>query len=146
LDAAESVAQQFHAQYERLAPEHGYETRQDSARPWDEVPDNNRALMIATARALLDQRIIEVPSLSKDDLCNRFRYHSPRTSDRVETHVQVRALCRSVALELRRLVPDGREQALAITKLEEVMFWANAAVAREAYPEQSEVPAETTPT
>jgi len=29
------------------------------------------------------------------------------------------------------VVPDGREMSLAITNLEQVMFWANAALARQ---------------
>jgi hypothetical protein len=34
------------------------------------------------------------------------------------------------ALIVTDLVPDGRERALALTKLEEAVFWANAAIAR----------------
>jgi len=45
----EQLAQLFHETYERLAPEHGYETRKASAVPWADVPDNNKALMIAVA-------------------------------------------------------------------------------------------------
>lgn len=52
--AAERIARAFHEAYERLAPEHGYETRRASAVPWPEVPAHNRALMVATVRALLD--------------------------------------------------------------------------------------------
>jgi hypothetical protein len=33
---------------ERLAPEYGYRTREASAKPWSEVPEQNRALMTAT--------------------------------------------------------------------------------------------------
>ncbi len=49
------VAQLFHEAYERLAPEHGYKTREASAVPWDDVPEDNRALMVATAEAVIDQ-------------------------------------------------------------------------------------------
>lgn len=43
----EALARLFHEAYERLAPAHGYETRKASAVPWDQVPTNNKALMIA---------------------------------------------------------------------------------------------------
>jgi len=33
-------------------------------------------------------------------------------------------------LELNEIIPDGREKSLAITHLEEVMFWSNAGLAR----------------
>jgi len=48
--SAEAVetARLFHETYERLAPDFGYRTREASAKPWDEVPEQNRALMIAT--------------------------------------------------------------------------------------------------
>jgi hypothetical protein len=50
---AEELAQVFHETYERLAPDHGYETRQESARPWADVPENNKNLMIDVAREVL---------------------------------------------------------------------------------------------
>jgi hypothetical protein len=46
------VASAFHRAYEDLAPALGYRTRLDSARPWAEVPQTNRDLMVATVRAL----------------------------------------------------------------------------------------------
>ena len=49
----EAVARLFHEAYERLAPDFGYRTREASAKPWDDVPTNNRALMTATAAAVL---------------------------------------------------------------------------------------------
>jgi hypothetical protein len=54
---AEPIARQFHEAYERLAPEFGYRTREESARPWDEVPSDNRRLMIATVTDLLNRGI-----------------------------------------------------------------------------------------
>ncbi len=56
---AESLAQRFHEVYEKLAPSFGYETREESAKPWADVPPNNRALMIATADVLLDEMEVE---------------------------------------------------------------------------------------
>lgn len=45
-------------------------------------------------------------------------------------HGRVREVCGDAARNLGQLLPPGRDKALAITKLEEAMFWANAAVAR----------------
>jgi hypothetical protein len=52
----EDVARAFHEAYERLAPSFGYATREASAKPWADVPEANRRLMVATVaevRALL---------------------------------------------------------------------------------------------
>ena len=54
LEAA-ALAKRFHETYEKLAPHYNYETRKKSAVPWDEVPENNKALMIATCASLLKQ-------------------------------------------------------------------------------------------
>lgn len=54
MTQAEMIAGLFHATYETLAPEHGYKTREASAVAWDDVPANNKALMIATVQSLLD--------------------------------------------------------------------------------------------
>jgi hypothetical protein len=52
-DNAEALAQRFHETYERLAPSFGYETREASAKPWAQVPEQNRALMIAVCAEIL---------------------------------------------------------------------------------------------
>jgi len=39
------TAKRFHELYEELAPKYGYETRKESAKPWSEVPEKNKALM-----------------------------------------------------------------------------------------------------
>jgi hypothetical protein len=54
----EPIARRFHENYERLAPDFGYETRETSAVPWEMVPAQNKALMIATVAALLDEGAI----------------------------------------------------------------------------------------
>ncbi len=50
---AEQLAQKFHETYERLAPSFGYETRKASAVPWADVPERNKALMVAVCGEIL---------------------------------------------------------------------------------------------
>lgn len=52
---AEDLAKRFHEHYERLAPAFGYKTRKASAVPWDEVPQQNKALMTAVCQTILDE-------------------------------------------------------------------------------------------
>lgn len=61
MKLAEQIAERFHDTYERLAPDHGYETREASRKPWSEVPENNRELMTAVVQELLDDGIIATP-------------------------------------------------------------------------------------
>lgn len=49
----EELARLFHDTYERLAPHFGYETRRASAVPWEQVPKENRALMVAVCSEVL---------------------------------------------------------------------------------------------
>ena len=49
----EWLAQIFHAAYEQLAPDFGYRTREASAVPWAEVPEDNRRLMVATCEMVI---------------------------------------------------------------------------------------------
>ena len=49
----EQLAKLFHDTYERLAPSFGYQTRPDSAKPWANVPEPNKSLMIAVAAEVL---------------------------------------------------------------------------------------------
>lgn len=65
--AGERIARAFHEAYERLAPAHGYETREASAKPWKDVPAGNKALMIATVGALLDSGVISAARPVKVD-------------------------------------------------------------------------------
>ena len=59
--SAEQIAQAFHESYERLAPEHGYETREASAKPWEEVPEQNKGLMVAVVGDLLERGAVRDP-------------------------------------------------------------------------------------
>jgi hypothetical protein len=69
--------------------------------------------------------------LDDSDLDRRFSYHAPGTQAKRDAHTEVRRRCRDLAVVVNEVVPDGREKYLAFTKLEEVMFWANAGLARD---------------
>jgi hypothetical protein len=55
------IAAAFHEAYERLAPRFGYETRVESAVPWEQVPEANRRLMREVVRDLLNRGVIAPP-------------------------------------------------------------------------------------
>jgi hypothetical protein len=63
-ETAERIARAFHEAYERLAPAHGYDTKPESACAWEDVPANNRALMVAVAQELLERGVIRRPQMS----------------------------------------------------------------------------------
>lgn len=65
------------------------------------------------------------------DIENRFAFHAATTDEKRDAHTSIRQHCRRLADFINESVPDGREKATAITKLEEVMFWANGALARQ---------------
>lgn len=67
--------------------------------------------------------------MKAEEIEKRFNHHPPTTEERVSAHQEVREEAKRFASVLARL-PPGREAALATTKLEEAMFWANAAIAR----------------
>jgi hypothetical protein len=55
---AERLAKRFHKLYETLAPQYGYETRKASAVEWEQVPENNRRLMIEVCKRILIEKAI----------------------------------------------------------------------------------------
>lgn len=63
------------------------------------------------------------------DIEKRFTYHNPKGK---EQHFQIlRDNAKALAYEIKKQCPDSRERSLALTKLEEVVMWANASIARE---------------
>lgn len=64
-----------------------------------------------------------------EDLKNRFTYHSPK-DDQPQRYVFLRDAAYELGMHILELTPPSRERALAITNLEQAIFWANAAIAR----------------
>lgn len=73
---------------------------------------------------------MDVPS---DELRNRFTYHAPH-GDQAERYGEIRAKALEYAELICKLTPASREQSLALTKLDEAVFFANAAIARREAP------------
>ncbi|MGW1801667.1 Acb2/Tad1 domain-containing protein [Streptomyces sp. NPDC001984] len=66
-----------------------------------------------------------------DDVIRRFTFHPADTDERRQAHEDIRSACLELALMLHTELPAGAEKQSAMFRLEEVMFWANAAVARQ---------------
>lgn len=60
---------------------------------------------------------------------NIFTYH-PVKNDQEARYVEQRGMAGSLALTILENCPSSRERSLALTKLEEAVMWANAAIAR----------------
>lgn len=68
-------------------------------------------------------------AITLDELATRFTYHSPKPTQ-PERYNTLRGMAKVLAEEIVSSTPESREQSLAITKLEEAVMWANAAIAR----------------
>jgi hypothetical protein len=68
--------------------------------------------------------------MNSEDIEHRFAFHAATTAEKKDEHTSVRQNCRRLADTLNEALPEGREKAVVMTKLEEVMFWASAAIAR----------------
>ena len=58
-----------------------------------------------------------------------FTYHAPNELQRGQ-YERLRAAAKDLAHLINRECPGSREKSTALTRLDEVVFWANAAIAR----------------
>jgi hypothetical protein len=58
-----------------------------------------------------------------------FTYHAPKEGQGPR-YTELRKSARDFACQILHFTPESREQSLALTKLEEAVMWANAAIAR----------------
>jgi hypothetical protein len=63
------------------------------------------------------------------DLDSRFDHHAP-DAVKAQLHQLIRNVFKDSAEVVAHELPECREKSLAITKLEEAMMWANAAISR----------------
>ena len=64
-----------------------------------------------------------------EQLENNFKYHAPKEGQN-EKYETLRSQAKELAYRFEEFCPKSRELSLAITKLEESVMWANAAIAR----------------
>jgi hypothetical protein len=67
--------------------------------------------------------------MKQSDIDNRFTYHAPKEGQPA-TYQSIRTQARQLADFINALCPESREKSLAVTHIEEAVFWANAAIAR----------------
>ena len=68
-------------------------------------------------------------STVNEQIENNFKYHSPKEGQ-PEKYTAVREKAKEFAYLIDDLCPNSREKSLAMTNLEQVSMWANAAIAR----------------
>jgi len=67
---------------------------------------------------------------------HNFTYHAP-TPEQISTYETLRQQGKILALFINELCPPSREASLALTNVEQAIFWANAAIARSLPPEKA---------
>lgn len=59
-----------------------------------------------------------------------FKYHAPSESQ-VDRYAFLRGKAKELAYAIDERCPSSREKSLALTNLEQAIFWANASIARQ---------------
>lgn len=84
---------------------------------------------IAAAMGITKKELEDKIKVTDPDIEKRFTYHSPKGKEQRFQTLRNEAKC--LANTIKKQCPDSRERSLALTKLEEVIMWANASIARE---------------
>lgn len=67
--------------------------------------------------------------MTSEELNHRFTYHPPK-EDQPQRYEAIRTAALCFANVINSLAPDSREKSSAFTKIDEAVFHANAAIAR----------------
>lgn len=67
--------------------------------------------------------------MNNQEIRHRFTYHAPH-DQQIPMFQELRDGAHDLATALNRMTVDSREKSVAITKLEEFVMWANAAIVR----------------
>jgi len=72
---------------------------------------------------------MELNEATKKEIENRFVYHAPKPGQ-PERYEKLRECAKDMAYLVNAFCPASREKSMALTKLEEMVMWANASIAR----------------
>lgn len=86
-----------------------------------------KAVKKAVKKATIRRR---VPADLSREIDRRFDFVSDLVPEQTEACIRVRKMTKQLARTIGRDTPHGREQALAITRLEEALHFAIAAIVR----------------
>lgn len=67
--------------------------------------------------------------ITDEELVRRFTFNEHSREDNAVAHDTIRTWGLAYARAIVDLTPEGREQALALTALQEAVMWANTALA-----------------
>ena len=67
--------------------------------------------------------------MDQKELETRFTYHAPKEGQ-ANKYEMIRDYGKGFSAIIETSCPESREKSLAITKIEEAVMWANAAIAR----------------
>lgn len=85
--------------------------------------------MTDLSEKLEDSRHYLVSAEMDEELKRRFTYHAPQDGQ-PERYTMIRDEAYELAKLIIHATPSSKEQSTALTKLEEAVMWANAAIAR----------------
>ena len=83
----------------------------------------------AVAQPQKKEEVMKMQKTMKKQIDIAFVYHAPK-GDQPQRYENIRASAKALACLFEAQCPDSREKSLALTKLEEAVMWANAAIAR----------------
>lgn len=72
---------------------------------------------------------MSMPPVTPEEIAARFTYHPPKEGQPAK-YEALRDKAKELADTIVELCPSSREQATALTNLEQCVMWANAAIAR----------------
>jgi hypothetical protein len=67
---------------------------------------------------------------NQEQIDRAFSYHPPRSQGVIDDMTALRYGAKALAEAIDERAPDSREKSVALTKIEEAVMWANAAIVR----------------
>lgn len=129
--AAEEAGDPMEIAEEVSVPTYELPPAEVTAKILNELDDETRAKVEELGRTMSPPHEKDPggQDISLQEILRRFIYHAPDDGQAV-IYQKLRAAIRDVAVQVVTHTPVSREQSLALTHLEQAMFYANAAIAR----------------